>query len=149
MALLSTNDAARVAGVSRRSIQRAIKEGRLTAMTDGDGNRVIDTAELIRVYGELRHVADEPATMSHPVATETTLIKLLQDQLQRTQDYLEQVLRQTQERDHQAQEEKARLLSLLETEQQARRDLEQKLLPPPPRLRQPAIPDSGFCWSCW
>ncbi len=46
---------------------------------------------------------------------------------------MEQVLRQTQERDHQAQVEKARLLSLLETEQQARRDLEQKLLPSPPK----------------
>ncbi len=76
MALLSTDDSARVAGVSRRSIQRAIKEDRLTAITDGDGTRVIDTAELLRVYGELRHVADEPATMSHSVATEMTLIKL-------------------------------------------------------------------------
>jgi excisionase family DNA binding protein len=80
MTLLSTNDAARVAGISRRSIQRAIKEGRLSATTDGDGNRVIDTSELIRVYGELRRVADEPATMTHSVATEATLIAVLQDQ---------------------------------------------------------------------
>jgi ferric-dicitrate binding protein FerR (iron transport regulator) len=36
----------------------------------------------------------------------------------------------------QAHEEKTRLLSLLEAEQQARRDLEQKLLPPP----QPDLP---------
>ena len=37
MTILSTNDAARVAGISHRSIQRVIKEGRLPATTDGDG----------------------------------------------------------------------------------------------------------------
>ena len=131
MTLLSTNDAARVAGISRRSIQRAIKEGRLSATTDGDGNRVIDTSELIRVYGELRRVADEPATMTHSVATEATLIAVLQDQLQHAQDQLEQVMRQAHEREQQTQQEKAHLLALLETEQQARRDLETKLLPAP------------------
>ena len=133
MTLLSTNDAARVAGISRRSIQRAIKEGRLSATTDGDGNRVIDTSELIRVYGELRHVADEPATMTRSVATEATLITVLQNQLQHAQDQLEQVMRQTYEREQQAQQEKAHLLALLEAEQAARRGLEQKLLPPPPQ----------------
>lgn len=136
MTLLSTNDAARVAGISRRSIQRAIKEGRLSATTDGDGNRVIDTSELIRVYGELRRVADEPATMTHSVATEATLIAVLQDQLQYAQDQLEQVMRQAHEREQQTQQEKAHLLALLEAEQQARRKLETKLLPAPTRPTQ-------------
>jgi hypothetical protein len=131
MTLLSTNDAASVAGISRRSIQRAIKEGRLSATTDGDGNRVIDTSELIRVYGELRRVADEPATMTHSVATEVTLIAVLQNQLQHVQDQLEQVMRQAYEREQQAQQEKTHLLALLEAEQQARRELETKLLPAP------------------
>ena len=131
MTLLSTDAAACVAGVSRRSIQRAIKEGRLSVTTDSDGNRVIDTSELIRIYGELRHVADEPATLTHSVATEATLIAVLQDQLQRTQGQLEQVMRQGQEREQQAREREARLLTMLEAEQQARRDLEQKLLPAP------------------
>lgn len=132
MTLLSTDNAARVAGISRRSIQRAIKEGRLSATTDGDGNRVIDTSELIRVYGELRRVADEPATMTRSVATEATLIAVLQNQLQHTQDQLEQVMRQAHEREQQAQQEKAHLLALLEAEQQARRELAPKLLLPAP-----------------
>lgn len=135
MTLLSTNDAARVAGISRRSIQRAIKEGRLSATTDGDGNRVIDTSELIRVYGELRRVADDQATMTHSVATEATLIAVLQNQLQHAQDQLEQVMRQAYEREQQAQQEKARLLALLEAEQAARRELEVKLLPAPRPMR--------------
>ena len=48
-------------------------------------------------------------------------------------EVLKEQLRQTHEREQQGREREARLLSLLEAEQQARRDLEQKLLPPPPR----------------
>jgi ferric-dicitrate binding protein FerR (iron transport regulator) len=40
-------------------------------------------------------------------------------------------LRKAEEREQQAQQEKARLLSLFEAEQAARRDLETKLLPAP------------------
>lgn len=103
----------------------------MSATADGDGNRAIDTSELIRVYGELRRVADEPATMTHSVATEATLIAVLRDQLQHAQDQLEQVMRQAHEREQQTQQEKAHLLALLEAEQQARRELETKLLPAP------------------
>ena len=115
----------------------------MSATTDGDGNRVIDTSELIRVYGELRRVADEPATMTHSVATEATLIAVLQNQLQHAQDQLEQVMRQAHEREQQAQQEKARLLALLEAEQQARRDLETKLLPAP----RPARTSNVRVWA--
>jgi len=44
--------------------------------------------------------------------------------------------------------ERDRLLTLLETEQQARRDLETKLLPAP----KPALVgkvECGYCWPCW
>ena len=69
--------------------------------------------------------------MTHSVATEATLIAVLQNQLQHAQDQLEQAMRQAHEREQQAQQEKARLLALLEAEQQARRELETKLLPAP------------------
>jgi hypothetical protein len=72
--------------------------------------------------------SDTPASMSRPVATNdapdtatATLIEVLREQLQ------------------QAQQEKARLLSLLESEQEARRNLEQKLLLPPPRHTRPVV----------
>ena len=121
MSLLSITESARAVGVSRRTIQRSIQSGRLSAATTATGERAIDTAELLRVFGPLRHApSDTPASMSQPVATNdapddtmTMLVEVLRDQLQ------------------QAQQEKARLLAMLEAEQQARRDLETKLLPAP------------------
>lgn len=118
MSLLSITKAAHAAGVSRRTIQRSIQSGRLSTAT---GERTIDTTELLRVFGPLRHApSDTPASMSRPVATNdapddtlTMLVEVLRDQLQ------------------QAQQEKARLLAMLEAEQQARRELETKLLPAP------------------
>lgn len=121
MSLLSITEAAHAAGVSRRTIQRSIQSGRLSAATTATGERAIDTTELLRVFGPLRHApSDTPASMSQPVATNdapddtmTMLVEVLRDQLQ------------------QAQQEKARLLAMLEAEQQARRELETKLLPAP------------------
>lgn len=123
MFLLSVTEAAHVAGVSRRTIQRSIQSGRLSTATTATGERAIDTAELLRVFGPLRQApSDTPAPMSQPVATNDapdtvteTLIEVLREQLQ------------------QAQQEKARLLAMLEVEQQARRELETKLLPAPPK----------------
>ena len=121
MSLLSITEAAHAAGVSRRTIQRSIQSGRLSAATTVTGERAIDTTELLRVFGPLRHApSDTPASMSQPVATNdapddvmTMLIEVLRDQLQ------------------QVQQETAHLLAMLEAEQQARRDLETKLLPAP------------------
>ncbi len=50
MALLSISAAARAAGVDRATLHRALKSGRLSATTDETGARVIDTAELARVF---------------------------------------------------------------------------------------------------
>ena len=119
MSLLTITEAAHVAGVSRRTIQRSIQSGRLSATTTATGERAIDTVELLRVFGPLRQVpSDTLASMSQvvapdvaPDATVLMLVDVLREQLK------------------QAHEEKARLLTLLEAEQQARRDLEQKLLP--------------------
>jgi excisionase family DNA binding protein len=130
MSLLTLSEAAHTAGVSRRTIQRSIQSGRLSAATTATGERVIDTAELLRAFGPLRHApSDTPASMSQPVATHdatntamTTLVEVLREQLQ------------------QAQQEKARLLALLEAEQAARCELEVKLLPAP----RPA--PSGRTW---
>src|SRR5215468_7867022 len=54
MAKLSISDAARVAGVARSTLHRAIKAGRLSADPDG----LLDTAELLRA-GYTLHVATQ------------------------------------------------------------------------------------------
>lgn len=46
--------AARAAGVSRTTLQRAIKSGRLSTTTDAAGGRCIDLSELLRAFGPLQ-----------------------------------------------------------------------------------------------
>jgi hypothetical protein len=144
MTILGISAAARAAGVNRSTLQRAIKTGRLSATIDAAGERGIDLAELLRVFGPLRQVPQEDATAppqpAAPIAAaDATVVELLREQLRQAQEREQQA----REREHQAQEREARLLTMLETaqqvlqaEQQARRDLEQKLLPPP----QPDLP---------
>lgn len=130
--ILSISDAARAAGVNRRTLQRAIQTGRLSATTDTAGGRGVDLAELIRAFGPLKEAPQEEprgqgAAMSQETAPhtapDTALVDALREQVRQVQDQL-----------HHAQERETRLLAMLETEQQARRELETKLLPaPPPR----------------
>ncbi|HMQ97186.1 MAG TPA: hypothetical protein PKC42_03760 [Candidatus Nanoperiomorbaceae bacterium] len=132
MTIFSISAAARATGVDRTTIYRAIKSGRLSATTTTTGERGIDLAELLRVFGPLPQVLqDETVALLHPATPEctadATLIKVLQEQLQ-----------QANEREQQAREREVRLLALLETaqqvlqaEQQAHRELETKLLPAP------------------
>lgn len=54
MAMISIADAARSCGKDRRTIERHLKSGVLSYTVDATGKRVIDTSELIRVYGTLK-----------------------------------------------------------------------------------------------
>jgi excisionase family DNA binding protein len=47
---LTLGEAARAAGISKPSVSKAIKEGRLSAERQGDGSYRIQPAELFRVY---------------------------------------------------------------------------------------------------
>ena len=145
--ILSISAAATAAGIDRRTLQRAIKSGRISATVDAAGERGIDVAELIRVFGPLRETPQETpqrqdAALSQDApggAAGAALVDALRDQVRQTQEQL----RQAYEREQQAQQEKARLLALLEAEQQARRDLEMKLLPAP----KPTPTGKGRLWA--
>lgn len=145
MTIFTISAAAHAAGIDRRTLQRAIKSGRLSATANAAGERGIDLAELIRIFGPLREMPQElpqgqSAAMSRDApggAAGAALLETLRDQVRQAQEQL----RQAYEREQQAQQEKARLLALLEAEQVARRDLEQKLLPPPP---QPELPPHRY-----
>jgi ferric-dicitrate binding protein FerR (iron transport regulator) len=75
-------------------------------------------------------------------AAGAALIEALRDQVRQAQEQL----RQAHDREQQAQEEKARLLTLLEVEQAARRELETKLLPAPAPPPKPAPPSHRRVW---
>lgn len=58
MAKLNLSQAAKAVGKNRVTLWRHINSGKLSAERDRDGNPLVDTSELIRVYGEIR----QPAT---------------------------------------------------------------------------------------
>jgi excisionase family DNA binding protein len=53
MACHSISEAASITGVNRRTIYRYIKSGKLSATVTHDNKTVIDTSELLRVFGSL------------------------------------------------------------------------------------------------
>lgn len=148
MALLNLTAASRAVGVNRSTIARAVKNGRLSTTTNEQGERCIDTAELMRVFGALKMDAqgDAPADAyqlhRHAIGDaqgdaqgQDALIEVLQEQL-----------RQSNEREQEGREREARLLTLLEVEQAARRELETKLLPAPVPPPKPAPPSRRRVW---
>ena len=66
MAGHSVTEAAKLAGVTRRTIYRHIKAGKLSASVTGSDNTIIETSELLRVYGVLSQPEPEQvSTGSH------------------------------------------------------------------------------------
>lgn len=54
MAKVNLSKAAKLVGKNRTTIWRHIKSGKLSCQRDRDGLPMVDTSELIRVYGELQ-----------------------------------------------------------------------------------------------
>ena len=144
MPTFNISAAARAVGTSRASIQRAIKSGRLSATTNEQDERVIDLSELLRVFGPLKHgeqanmdasmdgeQRDTPSMAVH----EQVLIEVLREHLDDAREQLQQ-----------AQQEKARLLTMLEVEQAARHELETRLLPAPVPPPKPTPPSQRRVW---
>lgn len=57
MAKLNLSQAAKATGKNRTTIWRHINTGKLSSERDRDGMPFVDTSELLRVYGELKHDA--------------------------------------------------------------------------------------------
>ena len=101
MAILNVTEAARAVGVGKATIYRRLKDGTLTASKRSDGSKGVDTAELIRVFGELKSQPDENLMESSLRRSE--IVELLQRQI----DSLENQLQASLERE-------TKLLDLLE-----------------------------------
>lgn len=121
--MLTISAAAEAAGVNRRTLQRAIADGRLSVSRDVQGKRGVDPAELFRVFPAAAGAATDTAT-SAPAAHSTSAVKALSAQLAA------------------AAEREVWLRSLLEEERAARRGLEQRLLPAPRRAFAERLADT-------
>lgn len=53
MAMVDLTTAAKLAGVSRQTIYRKMKDGTISWNLDKNGNRCLETSEIIRVFGPL------------------------------------------------------------------------------------------------
>lgn len=126
MAQLSIAAAARAVGKDRGTIHRYIKSGKLSASKNTSGQTVIETSELLRVFGSLQADGEKQgktavaATVAPHVANSG-----MQHVLEGTLELLKQQLKASQEREE-------KLLAMLGQEQESRRELERRLLPPGP-----------------
>ena len=126
---LTIKDALEVIPVSESSLRRDIKSGKVSSEKDLQGRRRIDTAELIRVYGELKPNDDTPppsdeSVRDSQVNTDDTpkIIALLEVQVQDLKEQLDT-----------ATAEKAQLLDLLSAEKDEKRGIQEEkraLMPP-------------------
>lgn len=66
MAVHMVTEAAKLAGVTRRTIYRYIKQGKLSAVVTGSDATQIETSELLRVFGSLSQEKEpQVSTGSH------------------------------------------------------------------------------------
>jgi predicted site-specific integrase-resolvase len=73
MALLSKMAAAKAAGISRPTLYRHIKQGKVSVTRDGDGNSCVDESEIFRAYGKLEAIKEEAVTVLDSATNEGSL----------------------------------------------------------------------------
>lgn len=62
---LNLTQAAKAAGITRRTLYNHINQGKVTASRDEKNNPVIDVSELIRAYGNVNLPVKKIPTLSH------------------------------------------------------------------------------------
>jgi hypothetical protein len=88
MALVSMSEAAKLAGISRTHLyKKYLAEGILSKKTDEQGNSVIDTAEILRVFGKLHsnNLETPPVyeSLQLDLQTENTILKAKLEMMER------------------------------------------------------------------
>ncbi len=150
---LTVRDAADKVGVTRQTIFKYIRQGKISATLSRDGKKQIDVSELIRVFGELQqdtgtssYTNDRRTLSPKPLTTPTTVA--LQIELERMKSMLEfkqaelvmakeriaelkDREAQVKEREREAIEERNRLIGVIE--QQGRLLAAPAPTPPKPR----------------
>ena len=138
MARLTIKEVVAITPVSESTLRRDIKSGKVSSEKDDRGRRRIDSAELARVYGQLRQPTESTDTEMTAVDTpnerpvnvndtpdtpieDPKIVALLENQIADLRSQLEQ----STERENALITEKTKLLDMLLTEQEKTR-LEQE-----------------------
>lgn len=129
MAQLTVRQAAEQVGVSRQTMFRKIKDGSISATVDHNGQKQIDSTELLRVFGALQTPVVTAATSSDrprlsPATGANGMSPVVQVELERLRLQLEfkaaelamaqQRIDELKQRERDAMTERDRLLSMLE-----------------------------------
>ena len=139
MARLTIKESVEIAPVSESTLRRDIKSGKVSSEKDDRGRRRIDTAELARVYGQLRQSTQSTDIEMNAVDTPNNgavnvndspdthddnpkVVSLLENQIADLRSQLEKTETQLQI----ATTEKTKLLDLLSAE----KDEKRALMPP-------------------
>jgi len=118
------SEAARLAGKHRSTIQKHIKEGKLSKIVDDEGNPYIETSELLRVYkniraGDIDSNSDTSTNLQAATPSSTAKIEELETKLElekAKREHTEALLRKT-EKSESEWKNLADRLSLLLTDQ--------------------------------
>ena len=134
---LNMSQAARAANISRNTLYKKIKTGKLSKEQGADGNPMIDVSELMRVYPQLDMKAaletDSNSVQEvKPSTIEDTLDTAL---LEQEIKHLSEKLEGEQERRRQAEEREQRLLEIVEAQTRQLAAPKDELATPNPQKR--------------
>ena len=73
MTILNLAQAAKAANIARSTLYRAIRQGRLSAVSHPNGGRGVDTAELQRCFGPLKGATEQ--TQQDATAQDVALLR--------------------------------------------------------------------------
>ena len=87
MSKITLSEAVEIIPVSESTLRRHMRTGKVSSEKDHNGHNLFDTAELVRVYGDLklngtRHLSDEPVNTSQMTDndTPTKIVAVLESQ---------------------------------------------------------------------
>jgi len=122
MATVSMTKGAELAGVSKGTVSKALKSGRLSYAEKTDNGYLIDTSELFRVFPPKQPETVEPTRPETDKANVETLIEtgglrreieLLREQLRDRDGVVDDLRRRLDQSDEERREAQARVIGLL------------------------------------
>lgn len=120
MAKVNLTQGAKLAGVSRSTLNRHLKQGKISKVSGSDGKPCVDTSELQRFYGDLSHdTPPQNVPMKHHGTAPDTVkndieIAVLRAELNATKERLEET-----QKDRDEWKGQAKSLSVLLTDQRS------------------------------
>lgn len=122
MATVSMTKGAELAGVSKGTVSKALKSGRLSYTEKTDNGYLIDTSELFRVFPPKQSETVEPARSKPGIGNGETLVEtaglhreveLLREQLRDRDGVVDDLRRRLDQSDEERREAQARVIGLL------------------------------------